>query len=353
MKKITLSIGFIALLAMVSCKHQSSSSAEKMEPKSYPMATLVKEDVELQSTYPAVLKGEVDIDIKPRVEGYIDVMLVDEGSIVKKGQAMFKINSPSSVQSLESAQANYNTAKTDVERMRPLADKGIISNVRLDTYKNTLASTKAALDQAKASIGWTTVTSPIDGIVGTISFRQGSLVNSSSVLTTVSNTKNIVAYFSMNEKDLLEFLRSWEGNTQAEKIKNMPALRLQLADGSIYEQPGKIETIAGAVDATSGSVNFRASFPNSQGLLRSGTSGKVIIPRLLKDVLYIPQKATISQQDKVLVYKVEGDSVVLKSIHVKITPDGQHYAVLDGINAGDKIVTDGIVSIKNGQKIKL
>lgn len=347
-----MALGAFALLMIVSCK-KSTTPVNSVAQQDYPVVAVDTQDVELLSVYPAVLKGQEDIDIKPRVEGFIEKVFVDEGSIVSKGKALFQISSPLAVQQLESAQANYNTAITDLERMKPLADKGIISDVRIKTYENIVASAKAALAQAKANIGFTTVTSPVSGIVGAVPYRLGSLVNSSTVLTTVANTDRIVAYFSLNEKELLEFMRQWEGHSQAEKIKNMPAVKLLLADGSEYEESGRIETISGVVDAASGAVNFRASFSNGQGLLRSGTSGKVMIPRILKNVILVPQKATLSQQDKTIVYKVQGDSVVQKVIRVKSTPDGKNYAVLDGLVAGDKIVTDGVATLKNGKKIKL
>lgn len=342
-----------ALLSAASCKPKPAVNTAAAEAKVYPTAVLATQDVAMQTVFPAVLKGVEDIDIKPRIEGYIEAVLIDEGTIVTEGQALFKIGSPSAVQALENAQAVCNTAQTDLDRMRPLADKGIISSVKLKTYENTLASAKAALNQARATMGWTTVTSPVNGIVGAVPFRQGSLVTSSSVLTTVANTKTVVANFSMNEKDLLEFMRNAEGNSQAQKIKNMLPVQLELADGSIYEEKGRIETISGVVDAVSGSVNIRAEFPNKQGLLRSGTSGKVIIPKIMKSVLLVPQKSTTNQQDKVLVYKVQGDSVVQTVIQVKTTPDGLNFAVTSGINAGDVIVTDGLATLKNGQKIKL
>jgi membrane fusion protein (multidrug efflux system) len=349
MKKVFIG-GLTLLICFTSCKKKQNTAS--VDNKTYPVLTLTAQDVQLTSTYPAVLKGEEDIDIKPRIDGFIEAVYVDEGSIVKKGQPLFKINSPVSVQNLQSAQASYNNAKVDVDRMRPLAEKGIISKVKLASYENTLASTKATLDQAKASLSWTNVTSPVSGIVGTLSYRVGSLVNNTTVLTTVSNNSNVVAYFSLNEKDLYAFLHSAKGNTQAEKIKNMPAVKLLLADGNTYGESGKILTISGVVDA-SGAVNFRAIFPNKQGILRSGTSCKVLIPNVLKNVIVIPQKATYNQQDKVLVYKLQADSVVQKTITVKTTPDGQSYAVTDGLSAGDKIVTDGIVTLKNGKKIKV
>jgi len=347
-------IGSLVLLALFSsCKKKQTGADMSDQVKAYPVETVSLQNVELQTVYPAILKGQEDIDIKPRVDGFIEKVYVDEGTIVHKGQPLFKINSPASVQNLQNARANYNTAKLDVDRIRPLADKGIYSEVKLSTYENALASAKAALDEARAMLSWTTVTCPVNGIVGTINLRQGSLVSNTSVLTSVANTTNIIAYFSINEKDLLELLKSQQGNTQAAKIKNMPRVKLLLSDDTEYEETGKIETISGIVDAISGSVNFRASFPNKHGLLRSGSSGKIIVPQPVSNALVIPQKATFSQQDKVLVFKVVGDSVVQKAITVKATPDGQSYVVLDGLVSGDKIVSGSIATLKSGQKIKV
>jgi membrane fusion protein, multidrug efflux system len=353
MKKSNFLLGsIIFVLCITSCKKKNVETAALDNVKAYPVTVLSTSDVELQAVYPAVLKGEQDIEIKARLEGYIDGIFVDEGAVVQKGQPLFKINSPSSVQMIQNATANYNTAKLDVERMRPLAEKGIISAVRLSTYENALASAKATLDQAKATSSWATVTSPVNGVVGTLAYRQGSLVTNATVLTTVSNVSNVVAYFSVNEKDLLVLLKEFKGNTQAEKIKNMPAVKLMLSDGTAYEETGRIETISGVVDAISGAVNFRASFPNKHGLLRSGSSAKVVIPSEHKNAIVIPQKATFAQQDKVLVYICQGDSVVQKVVRVNTTPDGQSYVVTEGLSVGDKIVTDGIATLINGQKIK-
>jgi len=353
MKSKNILFGAVALLlCFSSCKNKQSDSAAADQIKSFPVASMSLQDVELQASYPAVLKGQQDIDIKARVEGYIDAIYVDEGAVVTKGQALFKINSPSSVQSIENAKANYNTAKLDVERIRPLAEKGIMSQVKLKAYENVLASSAATLKQAKAALGWTTVTSPVNGVVGAIAFRQGSLATNATVLTTVSNISSVIAYFTVNEKELLILLKEFKGNTQAEKIRHMPAVKLLLSDGSEYEEAGRIETISGVVDATSGSVSFRALFPNKHGLLRSGSSARLIIPSEHKGAIVIPQKATFAQQDKVLVYKLQGDSVVQKVVIVKATPDGQAYVVTEGLSVGDKIVTDGIATLTNGQKIK-
>ncbi|MCU4164972.1 efflux RND transporter periplasmic adaptor subunit [Carboxylicivirga caseinilyticus] len=349
----TIALGIIGFFIMVSCQQKPTQSNTQTNAKNYPVQKMVASDVDLHTVFPTVLKGEIDIEIKPRIDGFIEAVYVDEGSIVKKGQVLFEINSPVSEQNLETAEANYNTARLDVERMRPLAEKGIISDVLLESYENSFSSAKAAYESAKASLSWTKVKSPVDGIVGTLPYRLGTLVNSSSVLTTVANTQHVVAYFSMNEKELLEYMRSWEGNTQAEKIQNMPSVKLMLADGTEYEHAGRIETISGVVDVNTGSVNFRAVFDNPNGILRSGTSGQVIIPKTIKDVFLIPQKATFSQQDKVLVYKYDNNKVNQKVISVKSTPDGQYYAVLSGLESGDQIVTDGVSTLKNGMEIQI
>lgn len=345
-------IGLVGIALLSSCHQNSASNVAEAEVKKYPFKVMNKLDVELQTIYPTVLKGEIDSELKPRVDGTIIDVFVDEGSLVRKGQPLFKIDSPSAIQELETAQANFNKARLDIERMRPLAEKGIISDVLVESYQNVFKSAEAAVEKAKASVSWTTVTSPIDGTVGTLTYRRGSLVNSSSVLTTISNASKIVAYFSMNEKELFPFLKKWDGKTQAEKIKNMPAVKLILADGSEYEELGKIETISGLVD-NSGAVNFRAVFNNPQGLLRSGTSGKILIPQVLKDIFVIPQKATFSQQDKILVYQYHGGKVSSKSIVAKTTPDGKNYAILEGLETGDTIVTDGLATLFNGLQIQL
>jgi len=345
--------GMVLVILFVSCKNKQAESDQSAKAASYQVITLLPQVIELQSVFPAVLRGQEDIDIKPRVDGFIEAVYVDEGARVRKGQALFKINSPSSVKGLEEAQADYNTAKLDVERLRPLAEKNIISHVQIESYENALTTAEAALRQAKATMSWVTVTSPVDGVTGTISYRLGSLVNNSSVLTTVANTTNVFAYFSMNEKELYKFLRDREGETKDEKIRNMPDIRFLLSDGAEYEEPGRIETISGVVDQTSGTVSFRAVFPNRNGLLLSGSSGKVVIPTHLNEALVIPQNATFTQQDKVLAYKVQGDSVIQEAITVTSTPDGKSYVILSGLERGDKIVSEDIMSLSNGKKIKI
>lgn len=355
--------GVISLLLVVSCGRKQGAS--ETPPQKYPTVVLSPQSVDLQRVFPVTVRGKEDVEIRPRVEGFIDAIYVDEGSVVKKGQALFKINSPKSEQDLttanaavKSAEATVNNAKLNVDRIKPLADEGIVSNKQLETYQYayesalaSLAQSKAVLKNAKITMSWTTVSSPVAGVVGRIAYRQGSLVNSTNSLTTVANVGNVFAYFSLNEKLLMDWLKGLQGKTQAEKIKNLPPVNLILADGSEYEAKGKIETISGVVDITTGSANFRAEFPNEHGHLRSGTSGKIVIPEHMDSVLIIPQKCTVQLQDRYLVYKVQGDSVLQKNIEVLPTPDGKQYVVTAGLSFGDRIVTDGVITLKDGQKI--
>lgn len=362
-----LSLGVVAAILLSSCGSKKEDTANTKELPSYPTTVIKLSEAELQNVYPTTIKGKEDIQIKPRVGGFIENLYIDEGSVVTKGQVLFTINSPESEQAvqaaravLNSAQAQVNTAEVNVVRFRSLAEKNIVSNVQLKTYENayaqaqaSLAQAQASLTQAQASLSWTRVTSPANGVVGSISYRQGALVTSADVVTTVANTGNVYAYFSINEKQLMGLLSQMKGNTQAEKIKNMPPITLKLANGDVYPELGKVETISGLVNTNTGSVDLRAEFPNKSGILRSGSSGTVIMPKVVEDVFVIPQKSTFSQLNKTLVYKVQGDSVVQAIIDVTPLPGGQDYAVTDGLKVGDRIVTEGVTTLSNGKKIKV
>jgi len=358
-------MGVVTLILLASCRGKQDTP--QTDHLTYPTEVLAEQEAELQSIYPVSIKGQEDIEIRPRIDGFIDAIYIDEGSVVKRGQQMFKINSPQAEQAITSAHASVkstlakvNTAKTNVTRIKPLAEQGIVSHVQLqtaeDSYQSAVADweqAQATLKNAQATLSWTNVSSPVNGFVGAIPYRQGSLVNSSNILTTVANTSTIYAYFSLNEKELRSFLSGLEGGTEIEKIKNIPDVTLILADGTVYPEKGKVSTITGVLDVTTGSASFRAEFPNKSGELKSGTSGTISIPQILENVFVIPQKATFAQQDKTLVYVVQGDSVMQKVITVVSTPDGKDYAVTSGLKVGEKIVTDGIATLSNGKKIKV
>ena len=344
-------LGTVSLLVLVSCGRKTGQ--QQTEPKEYNVITVNKQNAILQSVYPATVKGKQDVEIRPRIDGFIKEIFVDEGSVVRKGQSLFSIDSPNAEQGVVTAQANVNTAKINVDRLRPLSEKGIISEVQLATAEAAYKSAQAVLRNAQEALNWTRVISPADGVVGTIAYRQGSLVNSSNILTTIANTSDVYAYFSLNEKALMNLLNNIEGSSQAEKIKNLPEVTLILADGTEYPEKGEIETISGMVNVTTGSANFRARFPNKQGILRSGVSGRVIIPETVNNVFVIPQNSTFRLQDKILVFKVEGDSVAQVVIKAESLPDGKQYAVSNGLSEGDRIVEAGVATLKHGSKIKV
>jgi membrane fusion protein (multidrug efflux system) len=363
---------FIPLLSlMISCgagdDKKNAQAAEQIQ--SYPVVALVSQSTTLETDYPATLEGIQNVDIRPKVDGFIERIYVDEGATVKKGQLLFSINAPQYEQlvrtanaSISSAEADVNAAQLQVSKTKPLVEKDIISKYDLEAAQLTLQSRKAALAQARAelsnakvNLSYTRITSPVDGVIGSIPFKTGSLVNSSSAqpLTTVSNIAKVYAYFSMNEKQLLDFSRNYKGNNLAAQMKNIPAVSLVLSDGTTYAENGKIESINGLINTNTGSASLRATFSNPIGLLRSGASASVRIPQYLDSVILIPQKSTIDLQGKKFVYVLD-DKGTVKNIEVQIMeiPRGNYYVVTKGLKAGDKIVLEGFQSLKDGVQIK-
>lgn len=365
---------FLSILAasiiIASCGKNDKSAQAGGAPqvKEYKTLTLQPESATLNSDYPASIQGQQNIEIRPRVEGYIDKIFVDEGAVVKAGQPLFKISAPEYEQqvrtasaSIKSAQADLSAAKLAVNKVRPLVEKGIISKYDLEsaqyTYESAVASlaqANAALVNAKTNLGYTTVTSPVDGVVGSIPFRLGSLVSSNTAepLTTVSSIGNVYAYFALNEKALLNFTKD-SGASLNQKIKSLPAVSLLLSDGSAYDQKGKIETVNGLINTETGTVNIRARFPNPRGVIRSGSSTTVRIPNDVKDVIIVPQSATFELQDKIFAVVLGKDSKT-KNVNITVLENttNNYYVVTSGLKAGDEIVLEGVAALKEGSEIK-
>lgn len=368
---------FLSILAVsvfiASCGNKSDNSAQAggAQPvKEYKTLVLESKSATLNTDYPASIQGQENIEIRPRVEGYIEKIYIDEGAVVKAGQALFKISAPEYEQqvrtaaaSIKSAQAAVSTAKLAVQKVKPLVEKGIISKYELESaqynYESamaTLAQANASLVNAKTNLGYTTVTSPVNGVVGSIPFRLGSLVGSATAepLTTVSSIGNVYAYFAMNEKMLLNFTGTDSGLSLAQKIKKLPEVSLLLSDGSAYDQKGRIETINGLINTETGSVNIRARFPNPQGIIRSGSSVTVRIPKAIKEGLLIPQSATFELQDKLFAVVVGKDGKT-KNTNITVLDNsaaGNYYVVSSGLKAGVQIVLEGVASLKDGSQIK-
>ncbi|SFD55743.1 efflux RND transporter periplasmic adaptor subunit [Flavobacterium phragmitis] len=365
---------FLSILAaafiIASCGKNDKSAQAGGAPqiKEYKTVTLQPESATLNSDFPASIQGQQNIEIRPRVEGYIDKIFVDEGAVVKAGQPLFKISAPEYEQqvrtataSIKSAQADLSAAKLAVNKVKPLVEKGIISKYDLEsaqyTYESALAAlaqANAALVNAKVNLGYTTVTSPVNGVVGSIPFRLGSLVSSNTTepLTTVSSIGNVYAYFAMNEKTLLNFTKD-SGASLNQKLKSMPAVSLLLSDGSAYDEKGHIETVNGLINTETGTVNVRARFPNPKGIIRSGSSTTVRIPKEVKDGIIIPQSATFELQDKMFAV-VLGKDGKTKNANITVLENtaGNYYVVTSGLQAGDQIVLEGVASLKEGTEIK-
>ncbi|ASZ15116.1 efflux RND transporter periplasmic adaptor subunit [Chitinophaga pendula] len=374
MKKSTTfamtAVGFMYLLFVYACgvKGQPDAAAAA-GPADYPVMTVTTQAVTLQHDYPATLQGEQNIEIRPKVDGFVAHIYVDEGAVVKKGQLLFKIHGPQYEQevrtataAIKRAQADVHTAGMQVEKTAPLVEEGIISNYELQSAKYTLQAREAALAQAKASlvnantnIGYTTISSPVDGIVGSLPYKPGSLVSSSSPLplTVVSNTHKIHAYFAFNEKELLDLTARYPGKTIAEKLAQLPEVLLLLANGTEYTGKGRIETVTGQIDVNTGAANMRAAFTNPEGLIRSGASATIRIPMLRKEALLIPKKASFEIQEKTFVYVVDSKNAV-KSVEVTLEemPGGQYNIVKTGLKAGDRIVTQGMGALQDNMQIK-
>ena len=351
----------LALLS--SCGNGNNGEAKAPE---YAVITAQATTAHLTNSYPATIKGKQDVEIRPMVSGFITKLHVDEGSVVKRGQVLFTIDQVQYRAAVETAKATVATAEAALQTQelttqnnRELNKRGIVSDYQLSTSENQLAQAKATLAQAKASLvnaernlQYTEVTSPSDGIVGQVPYRVGSLVSPSMAtpMTTIADNSEMFAYFSMTERQLLQMIR--EGGSYKDILAKMPEIQLQLIDGSIYPDSGRVETISGVIDPTTGSVSMRALFPNAHNVLRSNSTGNVIFPNVLPDVILVPQSATTDIQDKKFVYVVQADNTVKNTeIQVYTLNDGQNYYVTGGLKAGDKIVIEGVQAIKDGQAI--
>ena len=320
----------------------------------------------LTNSYPATIKGKQDVEIRPMVSGFITKLHVDEGATVRKGQVLFSIDPVqyqaavnSAKAAVETAKAAVNTQELTVNNKRELNKKNIISDYDLQMAENSYASAKAQLAQAEAQLvnarnndSYTRVISPLDGVVGEIPFRVGSLVSPSSAtpLTTVSDNSEMYVYFSMTERQILELVAQYGAENFLQKL---PTVSLKLSDGSIYPLKGRIETVSGIIDTQTGSSNMRATFENPNRLLRSGGSGVIMIPMKNDHAILVPQKATYEIQDKKFVYVLNDDSTVTSTeITIASIDNGKEYMVTSGLKAGDRIVTEGVNTLKDGMTIK-
>lgn len=359
-------------LSLTSCKDKGDAQQQAMaqgqqQAPELAVLTISETNANLETSFPCTLEGENDVEIRPQVSGFLTKVLVRDGQHVSKGQVLFTID-PVQLQAAVDqaqatvvvAQANVNTAQTNANNNKILFDKNIISASAyqtsvdgLNAAKAQLAQAQAALTSAKKNLSFTNVTAPVSGIVGVIPYKEGTLVSPSTMLTILSSNTSMQAYFSLNEKYVLDLTDNGRRSLKA-AIDSLPEVSLELATGQIYGMKGRIVSISGVIDPTTGSAQAKAVFPNPEGMLHSGNTGNIIIPVIHNATIEIPQKSTYEVQDMKFVYTVDDSGTVHSTpITVASENDGKTYIVTSGLKPGDVIVTEGIgISVNDGMTIK-
>lgn len=366
-------------IMMASCSKQADQQQAQLPELA--VMTVGTSDATLYTSYPATLHGRNDVEIRPQITGFLTNVNVTEGQHVTAGQVLFTIDQVSlqaavsaaksqvlqAQASVQVAQANVNTAQTNAANNKLLKDQNIISASAYQTSVDALNAAKAQLGQAQASVkaaqaslttaeknlSYSVVRAPESGIIGTIDFKEGALVSPQTLLTVLSSSGDMQAYFSFTEQELLSF--TGDGKSSVEQaLAAMPPVQLQLADGTIYPIQGKIISISGVLDTSTGSATAKASFANPDGVLRSGATGKVIIPNALRDVISIPQASTFEIQGLKYCFIVD-DSGKLTQTPITVNPndDGKNYIITSGIKPGQTVLIEGVgISAKDGMQIK-
>ena len=354
MKKVMMLAAAAAML--VSCG--GGGGRPNFGDNEFPVTTVGTSSADMQTTYPAMIKGVQDVEIRPKLQGFLTRINVREGQTVGAGQLLFVVDNEQYQAQVRQAQAAVNTAQQAVntaqltyENSKMLHENKVIGDYELETSKNSYESAKAQLAQAQAAVAsareqlnFCFVKSPASGVVGTLPFKKGALVSASNVLTTVSNISSMEVYFSVTEKDAMTI--------SAAGLESLPPVKLQLADGSIYAHDGKVIKMSGVIDQATGTVQLIATFTNPEKLLKSGGAGTIIIPRQATSAIIIPQSCVSEVQNKKFVYVLGKDNKV-KYTEIKVDPqnDGNNYIVTDGLKAGDKYVTNGITKLNDGMEI--
>ena len=352
---------------LVGCAGEKKETKKSKAAREYKAMVLQTASRQLNSTYSAIIRGKQDVDIRTKVEGYITDIKVKEGSIVKQGQVLFVIDQKQYQAALATAEALVDAAQAKVDEAQDKATskemlfkEDIVSEFDLRLARTNLASAKAQLAQAKANeltasnnLAYTLIKSPVDGVVGNLPFRVGTLVrpSESTPITTVSDNSEIYVYFSLSEKQLLSLKREYGGVENA--LQSLPPVQLELNDGTLYSESGRIEAISGIIDATTGSVTLRAKFPNKDRLLISGGTGSIILPHNQDGCVVIPQHATFEVQDKTYVYKIENGIAKTKIVGVFEINDGKEFVIQSGVMPGDTIIVNGIGSVRENARVKI
>lgn len=366
MKNVIIT-SLILALVLSSCADKNQAPTAPPPPV-LPVLAITSANTTTDAEYPAAIQGTVDVEIRPQVSGNLDRIFVDEGAYVSKGQTLFKINERpfreqlnNALASLHAAEAALINANLEVDKLTPLVQNKVVSDYQLKTAKASQKIAAANIEQAKAmvgsakiNLGYTNVTAPVSGYIGRLPKKQGSLVSASDVeaLTTLSDVHEVFAYFSLSETDFINFKTQYAGSSLGDKIKKLPPVTLILADNNAYPQTGKIDMVDGQFDKTTGAITIRATFPNANGTLRSGNTGRIRLGLNHNDAILVPQAATVEMQDKVFVFTVGKDNKVTKMPITVVGKSGTNYLIKEGVKTGDQIVLSGIDKLQDGQAIQ-
>ncbi len=366
--RISVVIGMCIPVLFYGCgPEKDGKNAAMKEKPALPVMTVKLSDATVTTFYSALLEGKVNVEIRPQVDGTLQTIYVDEGSLVKAGQPLFKIEDRvyreqynSALASQHAAEAKLVVARLDEEKLVPLVQNKVISEIQLKTARANTHAAQAAVEQAKAAarsaqvnLDYTVIKAPVSGYIGKIPLRLGSLVskNQSAWLTLLSDVSEVYAYFSMSENDFMHFRQQYAGVTIQDKLRQVSPVSLVLSDGSLYTEKGVIGSVSGQFDQTTASVRIRAVFPNPHGLLRSGNTGKVVIESLSRKALLVPQAATVELQDKVFVFVLGKGNSVKKQVVTVSGKSGNNFIVSTGLKPGDTILTAGVEKIQDGTVI--
>lgn len=356
------SLILLVIVLMSACgDEKSAASVETAPPKVLPVTRVLVKDTNLYREYVADIQAVQNVELRARVQGFLERIYVDEGQVVKKGQLLFKINDEEYRAELAKANANLESAiaeakavELEVDRLKIMVDKKVISETELSVAEAKLKAVKAKIEQsrwaksnAQLRLSYTAVRSPFDGIIDRIPFKVGSLIDHGTLLTTVSDISEVFVYFNVSEGEYLDYVK----NSVAENGKNNKLVTLLLADGTLYPYEGNVETMGGEFQASTGSISFRARFPNPKSILKHGATGKIRLSNTLKDAIMIPQKAVFEIQDKNFVFVVDSANQVRMRNFIPKTRLSHYYIVESGLQSGDKIVFEGIQDIRDGMRI--
>lgn len=342
MTRIFLLLSLIALLGFSGCH---SKPEQKSETGKFLVTTPLMKDTSFIKEYVAEIQSLQNIEIRAKVKGYIESIHVDEGQLVKAGQLLFTIRPKEYEAELIKAKANLKTAELELQNVKKLTEKNIISQTELDAAEAKLEEAKAEEGLAALYVSYTQVKAPFTGTIDRLKFKVGSLIDEGTLLTTLSDNKEVYAYFNLSESEYLDYQ-----SQTLDKAKNSASL--VLANNRPHPYPGVVETVAGEFDKNTGNIAFRARFPNPDLLLKQGETGKVQLKADLKNALIVPQKSTFEVQDRIYVYVLDKNNVVQAryiSIKQKIT---NLYVIESGLSESDTFLLEGIQNVKEDEKIQ-